>query len=194
MAIPEKPSDDTLQAWAEWAERHYPYDPAYAAKFAERRVSPPVGSELELKTLSIIQPSARVYAAFMARLWFHCNENRKTIELAQQDDRAKALEVEMARLIRLAREALEGALGHSPQDKKDAQATAQAYIRKSPERCSFEELSDWFTMHRYAQAIARGRNPPRPALHADRVQKREHEKQMVDIDGAIGASQGELGW
>lgn len=194
MAIPAKPSEDTPQAWAEWADRHYPYSEKFAAEHRTRCSPAPEGSELELNMLRIFRPESRENCGALAWLWFHVNENRKAIELAQTEDRAKAREAEMARLIRLAREALEGTLGHSPQDKKDAQVTAQAYIRKRPEQCSFEELSDWFAMHRYAHAIAHGRNPPRPALHADRVQKREQAKQMADIDDAIGASQGELGW
>lgn len=194
MTIPAKPSEDTPQAWSDWAEEHYPYDPVYAAKFAERRVNPPVGSELELKTLSIIPPGARVYAAFMARLWFYGLEHVREIESAQAEDKLKRIEAEKSRLIGLAREAIAGRLGYSDQQKSDAATIAKAYLTKPPESCSWEELSDWWAMHRYGQACAKGRNVPRPRLHNERKADKQREKDIDEIGDSLGAVQGELGW
>lgn len=192
--IPKKPTEDTDAAWLAWVNEHYPYDAEYADRIARTTARPKWGTEAELKLLSIFQPWQREEAANRARVWFYGLEHQRDIEAAQASDRMKRIEEEKSRLTSLAKQAIAGELGYTQQQKNDARATVQAYLTKSPELASYEELADWFLMHKYGQEVSRGRNPPRPRLHAERARAAEQKREVAAIDDAIGAEQGELGW
>lgn len=194
MTIPEKPKEDTDGAWLDWAQKHFPYNQKFADKMRITRVRPQVGSELELKLISTIPDSWRGITGYLARLWFDGLERVREIEAAQAEDRRKQQEAERARLIGLAKDAAAGRLGWTDAQKEDARATANGYLPRPPEACSVEELSDWWQMHKYAKAIASGRNPPRPRLHAERKADAQRSREVDEIGESLGAVQGELGW
>jgi len=189
--IPNPPDDGNWQAWA---DQHYPFDPRWERFLRTRRHPPQPGSEKQLDDLrGISRVAFPGTAGRMAQLWFHSVQNASHIAEEQRAVRDAERYQEVLRMAQYGRLALQGKLGKTAEDRKNAQATAQQFLGAGdPGRLSYDELHDWTLMHKHQLAIARGQNPKRPVLSRDRRQQAAQRKDLQDIDQAIGAEQGEL--
>jgi len=173
--------------WLTWVNRHFPFDEEWERHLCTRAESPHPCSDEQLDDLCGI--GDRNLAAMFAQLWFHGIEHRAEIEHAQALDRRKEREKERCRMILIAKLALENKLGETREDRDAAQATAQQMLGNGlPDQCDYHELRDWERMHRYARAVARGENPPKPTLWRERKQRAQQRRDIDELDGAIGAT------
>jgi hypothetical protein len=190
--IPAKPTDTSPQGWIEWVLTHYPYSREHElwAKRRSPRDVPTFGTLESLEDLRIIpndNASSLLLAAYVAALWFSTYENMERVLKFHGARRKDEAELERRRLCNLARQALDGKLGENGQERDDAKTTAQAYLKRSPEYCSDDELSDWLTMHQHARKVARGWRGPLPKLSSDRRRESQQRNELNQIDDAIGA-------
>lgn len=182
-SLPVKPTNGN---WLGWVDQFYPFAEDWETYLRTRRERPVPGSPESLNDLRGIRD--RDSAADLAQLWFYINENTERINSAVEADKRENEEKERGRLIRISRLALDGKLGESADAKDTARATAQHYLRQSPENCSFDELQDWEKMHAYSKQIAQGRNVPRPMLSSDIRREAERRRSIDDINDSIGAA------
>ena len=181
--IPAKPVNGD---WFAWVQNHYPFDPRWEHHICHRTERERPGSAEELNDLRGLRD--RHQAAELAQMWFYVNENAVKINAAREADRAVENLKDRARLIRLAKTALEGHLGDTREQRDDAQATAQTYLRQPPEHCSDDDLHDWEKMHAYAKRVAVGcAAKQRPRLAADVRAEREKARSLADMHDSIGA-------
>jgi hypothetical protein len=179
-----KPTDGD---WLAWVNRHYPFDEDWERHLLTRAEHPEPGSKEQLNDLRGLV--CREMAAQLAEKWFSGFENQEQVLRDQRLDREKEREKERCRMIRIAKLALECKLGETREDREAAQATAQRMLGNNvPDQCDFHELRDWERMHRYARAVARGENPPKPTLWRERKQRAQQRREIEELDDAIGAA------
>ena len=191
--IPPMPTDTSPAGWMQWVLDHFPYDARYAAWLKRRTESdvPEFGTPESLDDLRGIpqdSESSLRLAAYCAAHWWHTRNNMERISKFHAAKGRDEAQNERRRLILLAKQALDGKLGESAQEKDDARATAQSILRQQPEYCSDDDLSDWIKMHQYCKKLARGWRGEKPKLAADLRREAEQRKQMADLDRAIDAS------
>jgi hypothetical protein len=183
--VVEKPSDGN---WLGWVNRNYPFAEDWEAHLRVRTERPVPGSPEQLDDLMGLRD--RSLAALLAELWFRGVEQADEIARSQRLDRAKELEKERERMIRVAKIALDGKLGDTRESREAAQATANKFIGTfHPEQCDYHQLRDWDRMHRYSRAMARGEKPPMPTLWRQRQQKARQQLEIDDINNSIPAEQ-----
>ena len=185
--IPPKPTDRTANGWALWVHELYPFDPEWEAWIRTRGESerPVFGTPESLDDLRGVRD--RGLAAMFAWSWWATFENTKRVLKVHAAQKRVEQQVERKRLMKLCLEALDGHLGQSREDRDNAQATAQKMIGHDPERCSDDDLSDWWLMHNYAKRVARWPNAPRPKLARDVRAEEAQRRSLRDIEGAIDA-------
>ena len=186
--IPRKPDRRDATGWLSWVNTNYTFEPKWERRLLKRRERPTPGSEEQLNDLRGVR--VREIAAELAGLWFHATENSSRIASAIKDGKERDAEKERARLVRIAKLALDGKLGDSPMARDTAQATAQQYLSNMPEFCDDDTLADWEKMHQYAKRVANGEKPSRPRLAADIRAEQARRREMADIHDSIGAAYG----
>lgn len=186
--IPPKPTDTSPAGWLRWAEEHFPHDTGWQCWLQTRseNARPKFGTYSSLEDLRGVGDP--VLASYIAAHWWHTRENTPRILREHELDRRKRESDERRRLILLAKQALDGKLGDSASSRDDARATAQTYLRQVPEQCSDDDLADWMRMHQYAKRLASGWRGERPKLASDLRKEAAQQREMDDIDGAIGAA------
>lgn len=181
---PAKPTDGN---WLNWVNRNYPFAEDWQRHLLTRVERPSPGSNEQLDDLRGLND--RFAAAELAMIWFHSIENSGDIAKALVADRERDNEKDRKRLIRVAKLALDGKLGESRDERDNAQATAQTYIRNAPENCTYDDLRDWEKMHQYAKRITNGERVERPRLAADIRREKEQARSLADMHESIGAAQ-----
>lgn len=184
-----KPIDTSDLGWLRWVNTNYPFDPEWRDHLLQRKPSerPREGSPESLDDLRGLED--RATAALLAAQWWRIFEHGDEIAEAKRQDRDTEWQKKRTRLVRLGKQALDGKLGDTREQCDDARATAQTYLRQSPEHCSDDDLRDWEKMHRYAKKIASGLQVNRPRLAADLRREAEQRRSVADMDDAIGAAQ-----
>lgn len=175
-----------------WVQEHYPYSREHDV-WMKRRSPDDVPTFGTPESLDDIRGVPRfdgkgIYlAAYVAAHWFHTFENMERVLRHHAARHQGEVEQERRRLCTLARQALDGKLGENAQERDDAKTTAQSYLKRSPEYCSDDELSDWLKMHQHAKRVARGWRGPLPKLSTDIRREAQQRSDLNDIDAGIGA-------
>lgn len=183
LTIPPKPTDTSPAGWLAWVQRNYALDRRFAHWLRTRKQAPRFGTAESLEDLRGV--ADRHQCAQFAEYWWTTHDNQERIEKEHALAKHAARQVERKRLILLAKRALDGKLGEGAESRDDARATAQTYLRNTPENSTDDELGDWMEMHQYAKRRANGWNGPRPELSADRRKAEARKRDLDDIDAAI---------
>jgi len=184
--IPTKPTDTSHAGFVRWVQEHFPYEQRWYAWLQSRGESdvPKFGSAESLDDLRGI--GDRDQAALCAAHWWNTFENLDRILREHAAAKREEQQRERKRLIALAKQAVDGKLGETSSARDDARSTAQTFLRQVPEQCSDDDLSDWMKMHQYAKRLATGARVSRPLLEADLRKKAAADRELRDIDVAIG--------
>lgn len=186
--IPPKPTNQTESGWLVWVDSNFPFDKQWQRFLLRRGPSerPEFGTYESLEDLRGIED--RMQAAVLAAHWWNTRENMERVlgyAAAKQRDEAQ---VERKRLILLAKQALDGKLGETAQERDDARSMAQSMVKQAPEYCSDDDLSDWLKMHQYSKKLAKGWRGERPKLAADVRREADQRRSLRDLDRAIDAT------